>query len=58
VAPFSLLVPLFGISSAWLVLGETLTPTHLAAAGLILGGLAVHVFGGRVAMNELFSRAK
>jgi O-acetylserine/cysteine efflux transporter len=58
VAPFSLLVPLFGISSAWLVLGETLTPTHLAAAGLILAGLAVHVFGGRVAMNARFQRAK
>ena len=58
VAPFSLLVPVFGISSAWLVLGETLTPTHLAAAGLILGGLAVHVFGGRVAMNARFQRAK
>jgi len=47
VAPFSLLVPVFGVSSAWLVLGEALTPLHLAAAGLILGGLVVHVFGGR-----------
>jgi O-acetylserine/cysteine efflux transporter len=50
VAPFSLLVPVFGISSAWLVLGETLTASHLTAAGLILGGLAVHVFGGRFAL--------
>ena len=58
VAPFSLLVPVFGISSAWLVLGETLTASHLAAVGLILGGLAVHVFGGRVAMESLFQRAK
>jgi len=58
VAPFSLLVPVFGISSAWLVLGETLTPSHLVAAGLILGGLAVHVIGGRVAMEALFQRAK
>ena len=48
VAPFSLLVPVFGISSAWLALGETLTPGHRAAAGLILGGLAIHIFGGRV----------
>ncbi len=47
VAPFSLLVPVFGVSSAWLVLGEALTPGHLAAAALILGGLVVHVFGGR-----------
>jgi len=51
VAPFSLLVPVFGISSAWLALGERLTATHLAAAGLILGGLAVHVFGGRLALE-------
>lgn len=58
VAPFSLLVPVFGISSAWLVLGETLTPSHLAAAGLILAGLAVHVFGGRVAPNPPFQKAK
>ena len=58
VAPFSLLVPVFGISSAWLVLGETLTPSHLAAAGLILGGLAVHVFGGRVDMALLSPRAR
>jgi O-acetylserine/cysteine efflux transporter len=58
VAPFSLLVPVFGISSAWLVLGETLTESHLAAAGLILSGLAVHVFGGRLAMDSLFQRAR
>jgi len=48
VAPFSLLVPVFGVSSAWLVLGEALTPAHIGAAALILGGLAIHVFGGRL----------
>lgn len=48
VAPFSLLVPVFGVTSSWLVLGEALTPAHLAAAALILAGLAVHVFGGRI----------
>lgn len=47
VAPFSLLVPLFGVASAWLLLGEALTWMHLLAAGLILGGLVVHLFGGR-----------
>ncbi len=47
VAPFSLMVPVFGVSSAWLVLGEVFSPGHWAAAGLILVGLAVHVFGGR-----------
>ncbi len=48
VAPFSLLVPIFGVSSAWLVLGEALTAAHVTAAVLILGGLAIHVFGGRL----------
>jgi O-acetylserine/cysteine efflux transporter len=48
VAPFSLMVPVFGVSSAWLVLGEVFTPGHWAAAGLILAGLAIHVFGGRL----------
>ena len=48
VAPFSLLVPVFGVTSTWLVLGETLTLAHLAAAALILGGLAIHVFGSRL----------
>jgi len=43
VAPFSLLVPIFGVCSAWLVLGEALTPAHLTAAALILGGLGIHV---------------
>lgn len=43
VAPFSLLVPLFGVASSWLVLGESLTWTHLGAAALILLGLLVHV---------------
>jgi len=47
VAPFSLLVPLFGVSSSWLVLGEALTPGHFVAAGLILAGLVIHVFGGK-----------
>ena len=48
VAPFSLLVPIFGVTSAWLFLGESLTAAHLVAAGLIFAGLAVHVFGGRL----------
>lgn len=41
VAPFSLLVPLFGTLSAWLVLGETFSPLRMAGMVLILLGLAV-----------------
>jgi len=47
VAPFSLLVPVFGMSSAALFLGETFTPVKLAACGLILAGLALTVLPAR-----------
>jgi len=40
VAPFSLLVPIFGLISGALVLGERLTALDLTAAVLILAGLA------------------
>jgi O-acetylserine/cysteine efflux transporter len=47
VAPFSLMVPVFGLTSAWLLLGQSLTLGHALAAVLILGGLVVHVFGNK-----------
>jgi len=40
-APFSLLVPLFGAASAALVYGETFGPGRLAGMALILAGLGV-----------------
>ena len=40
VAPFSLLVPVFGLVSGALVLGEALTLLDLVATVLILAGLA------------------
>ncbi len=43
VAPFSLLVPIFGMSSSALLLGESFTPLKLAGALLVLAGLAVAV---------------
>ncbi|MDV7338982.1 EamA family transporter [Terasakiella sp. A23] len=39
VAPFSLLVPIFGMTSSALVLGETITINSLVAAGFIITGL-------------------
>ncbi|MCK2214647.1 EamA family transporter [Actinomadura sp. ATCC 31491] len=39
VAPYTLLVPVFGMSSAALVTGEPLTPLKLAAAALIVCGV-------------------
>lgn len=41
VAPFSLLVPVFGMTSAWLILGETARPGELAGAVLIVTGVLV-----------------
>lgn len=43
VAPFSLLVPIFGMSSAALFLGEELTTAKLVAAALVFAGLALIV---------------
>jgi O-acetylserine/cysteine efflux transporter len=45
IAPFSLLVPIFGmLFSAWL-LGESLTWVKVVAAGLVISGLVINVFG-------------
>ncbi len=46
VAPFSLLIPIFGVSAGALVLGERFSLADGVAAVLVLVGLLVHVFGG------------
>ncbi|WP_370072993.1 EamA family transporter [Streptacidiphilus sp. MAP5-3] len=52
VAPFALLVPVFGMSSAWLLRGEAITPLAAVAAVLVIAGVALASFGGRrVARN-------
>jgi O-acetylserine/cysteine efflux transporter len=48
VAPFSLLVPVFGFTSAALLLGEQITAFEIAGGALVLLGLVVNVVGGRV----------
>ncbi|MFN3984978.1 MAG: EamA family transporter [Rhodocyclaceae bacterium] len=48
VAPFSLLVPLVGLSSGWLVFGERLQGVHFAGGALLMAGLALNLFGTRV----------
>jgi O-acetylserine/cysteine efflux transporter len=47
IAPFSLMVPIFGLASASLVLGESFSARSALGAALVLAGLLVHVFGGR-----------
>jgi O-acetylserine/cysteine efflux transporter len=48
VAPFALLVPPIGMVSSALVLGEAFNGVKLFAAALVLAGLAVNLFGGRL----------
>ena len=55
VAPFSLLIPVSGLASGALFLGESLAPMQLAGVGLVLAGLAVNVYGPR--MRGWLSRA-
>ncbi|WP_030170903.1 EamA family transporter [Streptomyces sp. NRRL S-813] len=45
VAPFSLLVPVFGMSSAGLFLGEPVTGLRWCAAALLVGGVALTSLG-------------
>lgn len=48
VAPLSLLVPVVGIASAALLLGETLGALQLLGALLVMAGLYINVFGLRL----------
>lgn len=48
VAPFSLLVPIAGIGSAALLLGERISGLEIAGSALVFAGLLVNVFGPRV----------
>ena len=47
VAPFSLLVPVVGLTSAWLLLGEQLTVPQFYGIVLVLAGLAFSTFAAR-----------
>ncbi|KRA44908.1 EamA family transporter [Devosia sp. Root635] len=49
VAPFTLLVPITGLLSGYLVLGETITPMEIGGAVLVIAGLLVTVLRGRPA---------
>lgn len=48
VAPLSLLVPVVGMASAALLLGESLSALQLCGAVLIMAGLYINVFGFRL----------
>lgn len=48
VAPFSLLVPIAGIGSAALLLGEAISGIEIAGSVLVFAGLLLNVFGPRL----------
>ncbi len=47
VAPYSLLVPIFGMTFSALLLGEEFGPLRLVAAALVITGLAINQMSGR-----------
>ncbi|MES2070445.1 MAG: EamA family transporter [Pseudomonadota bacterium] len=49
VAPLTLLVPVIGLSAAWVLLGEALQPLQLLGAAVVMGGLLINVFGNKLA---------
>lgn len=53
VAPFTLLVPVFGFLGSAVLLGEPLQGWKLAASSLVIAGLCINLFGPR-----LFSRPR
>lgn len=48
VAPFSLAVPVVGISSGMIVLGDVITPWQWAGTALVVASLAMVMFGARL----------
>ncbi len=48
VTPFALLVPVFGMLSSAVLLGESLPAWKLAAAALVIAGLSLNVFGPKL----------
>ncbi|WP_175980462.1 EamA family transporter [Caballeronia zhejiangensis] len=56
VAPFSLLVPVIGLASSALFLGEGLNSAQVAGAALVMAGLVVNVFGARLVQRILPAR--
>ena len=52
IAPFSLLVPVFGMMLSALMLGEQFTSIKLVAAFLVVLGLMINVFGSRISWRN------
>ncbi|MBR7746974.1 EamA family transporter [Undibacterium baiyunense] len=48
VAPLSLLVPVVGLTSAWIILDESLNQTQMIGALIVMAGLLFNVFGQKL----------
>jgi O-acetylserine/cysteine efflux transporter len=55
IAPMALLVPVFGMGASALFIGEPLTDWKLAAAALVMAGLAINVLWPRFAAKRVGS---
>jgi O-acetylserine/cysteine efflux transporter len=53
VSPFALLIPVSGLASGALFLGESLAPLQARGGGLVLAGLVVNVYGARLRSQRL-----
>jgi O-acetylserine/cysteine efflux transporter len=53
IAPFSLLVPVFGMMLSALMLGEQFTSIKLVAAFLVVLGLIINVFGAKIIWRNI-----
>lgn len=58
VAPFTLLVPIFGFSSSALILGEGMQGWKIGAGFLIASGLVINLYGGKLFALFLNTQAK
>jgi O-acetylserine/cysteine efflux transporter len=56
VVPMALLVPVFGMASSALLLGEPLPAWKLLAAALVMAGLALNLLGPRLLASPLLSK--
>jgi O-acetylserine/cysteine efflux transporter len=48
IAPFGLLIPVSGLASGALFLGEALAPLQAVGVGLVFVGLVVNLYGSRL----------
>ncbi|MBI1771021.1 MAG: EamA family transporter [Burkholderiales bacterium] len=51
VAPLTLMVPVVGLTAAWLILDEALSQTQLLGAVTVMTGLFINVFGSKLVHN-------